>query len=105
MSVDATDVANNTGLHHAALSNKLNVCKYLVEEQKVKTDIKNSEGHLAIDLTTSTDIEKFLGKFQTKTVKKSGGIANKFKSIFAKKDKGEFDLQQEINFEKQKGKE
>lgn len=39
---DATDLAGNTALHHAALTNKFLLCKYLIEEQNVSTTISNS---------------------------------------------------------------
>ena len=42
--VDAKDFACNTPLHHAASTNKLIVCQYLINQEKVDVSSKNSEG-------------------------------------------------------------
>ena len=61
--IDGVDNAGNSPLHHAALTNKLILCKYLIEEQMVSHTILNSSNLLAIDLTTSKDVENYLSQY------------------------------------------
>jgi serine/threonine protein kinase len=60
--IDARDAVQNTCLHHAAISNKLNLCKYLIEMEKADLTLKNLEGELAIDLTTADEVENYLSQ-------------------------------------------
>lgn len=103
--VDAQDLALNTALHHAALTNKLSVCEYLINTQNVKIGVKNQEKQQAIDLTTSEDVEKFLSNYQTKSensVKKQGKFG-KLKQWFTKKKSNPFlDLADQIEQDRQK---
>lgn len=48
--LDTGDIASNTALHHAAMANKLALCKLLIEK-KASTDKVNKDGLKAIDLT------------------------------------------------------
>jgi len=91
-------------LHHAAHTNKLSLVKYLVDIQNCSTTIINKDDLLAIDLTSSSEVEKFLkntgqvksAKEGKKSEKKSGkGFLG---SIFKKKETktGEFDFLAEI---------
>lgn len=93
VNIDARDVAQNTTLHHAALTNKLEVCKYLIQ-QGCNTTIVNKDDSPAIDLTTSDEVVNFLSSFQTRSEKKgkkSKKVIDRLSSAFKKGPKGEKD--------------
>lgn len=84
VNVDAQDIGLNTPLHHAALTNKLSVCQYLMA-QKVNTTLKNRDELLAIDLASADDVIAFLSQHQTKQdkkPKKSKKMIEKLSSAF-----------------------
>ena len=82
--VDAKDYACNTPLHHAALTNKLAVCQYLINEEKADTSPKNAEDQLAIDITTAQPVFDFLSEFQKQSPvkKKKQNPLGKIMSVF-----------------------
>jgi ankyrin repeat protein len=59
VNIDALDVAQNSTLHHAALTNKMQVCKYLIE-QEANLTIINKDESLAIELASSDELIKYL---------------------------------------------
>ena len=70
----AEDIAQNTVLHHAAMENKLEVCKYLLEEKKVMlhfmADRHNQDGLTAIDLSSKKEVFEYLSQYSCKLDKK-----------------------------------
>jgi len=60
VNVDFQDFAMNTALHHAAITNKFHLCKYLVEVQKAELSLKNNQDKLAVELTSSDDVKAYL---------------------------------------------
>ena len=54
--VNAQDRGGNCALNHAALTQKLKVCKYLIEEQGADVTIRNMHNELAIDFPSSMEV-------------------------------------------------
>lgn len=96
--VNFKDLIGNTCLHHAALTNKLSVCQYLIQDQEADTSIVNQEGLLPIDLTSTKEVELFLSKYMQKgskpnpnrntTKPEKGGFFNNLKKKMKKSGAG-----------------
>jgi len=63
VNVDAADHIGRSPLHHAAWTNKKEVCKYLIEEIKVDITAVTDSNEKAIDLTTDKNVAAYLEKF------------------------------------------
>ena len=61
--VNAEDHTGRTPLHHAAWTNKLEVCKFLIEKIKVDTTAVTENNEKAIDLTTDKKVSAYLEDF------------------------------------------
>lgn len=58
--VNADDHIGRTPLHHAAWTNKMEVCKFLIETIKVDTNSVTEQNEKAIDLTTDKKVAAYL---------------------------------------------
>jgi len=65
--VNAQDRGGNCALNHAALTQKLKVCKYLIEEKGADVTIRNMHNELAIDFPSSMEVQFYLSQHQVKT--------------------------------------
>lgn len=63
LNVEACDHIGRTPLHHAAWTNKVEVCQYLIEEIKVDTTVVTDNNEKAIDLTTDKKVAAYLEKY------------------------------------------
>ena len=63
LNVEAFDHIGRTPLHHAAWTNKADVCKYLIETIKVDTSVVTDNNEKAIDLTTNKTVASYLEKY------------------------------------------
>ena len=60
INVNAKDRGGNCALNHAALTQKLKVCKYLIENKGADVTIRNMHNELAIDFPSSMEVEFYL---------------------------------------------
>jgi|APSaa5957512535_1039671.scaffolds.fasta_scaffold290200_1 hypothetical protein len=61
--VNAKDRGGNCALNHAALTQKLNVCKYLIETKGADITIRNMHNELAIDFPSSMEVQFYLSQY------------------------------------------
>mmetsp|Transcript_4376 Transcript_4376/g.7401 ORF Transcript_4376/g.7401 Transcript_4376/m.7401 type:complete len:208 (+) Transcript_4376:452-1075(+) len=90
VNLNAQDKMGNTALHYAAHTNKINVCRFLVEEKEVDLTLKNGDGQLAIDMASSDVIQGYLSQFQKQERKKKGSIFTRIAAVL----KGKKELKQ-----------
>jgi len=64
--INVQDNAGNSALHHAALTNKLELTKYFIEELQISTALENGDNQAAIDVTSDAAIEAYLATYQQK---------------------------------------
>jgi hypothetical protein len=63
VNVDATDHVGRSLLHHAAWTNKKQVCQFLIETISVDTTATTQNNEKAIDLTTDKAVAAYLANF------------------------------------------